>query len=65
MDLRESMWDSVKFFCEGLHIQLAAKLFCLETFMVRIRYVCLLTFNFITEVLLLASDIESFTHYLL
>ena len=33
MDLRESMRDSVKVFCEGLHIQLATKLFCLETFM--------------------------------
>ena len=48
MDLRESMWDSVKVFREGLLIQLSAKLFCLETFMVRIQYVCLLTFNFIT-----------------
>ena len=34
MDLREIMWDSVKVFHEGLHVQLAAKLFCLETFMV-------------------------------
>ena len=34
MDLRESMWDSVKVFCEGLHVQLAAKLFCLKIFMV-------------------------------
>ena len=30
MDLR----DSVNVFHEGLHVQLAAKLFCLETFMV-------------------------------
>ena len=34
MDLRESMWDSAKVFHEGLHVQLAAKLFCLENFMV-------------------------------
>ena len=34
MDLRESMWDSAKVFREGLHVQFAAKLFCLETFMV-------------------------------
>ena len=34
MDLRESMWDSVKVFCEDLLVQLATKLFCLETFMV-------------------------------
>ena len=40
MALRESMWDSVKVFREGLRIQLAVKLFCLETFMVRIQYVC-------------------------
>ena len=33
MDLRESMRDSVKVFCEGLRVQLV-KLFCLETFMV-------------------------------
>ena len=33
MDLRESMRDSTKFFREGLCVQLAAKLFCLETFM--------------------------------
>ena len=32
MDLSKSMRDSIKFFCEGLHVQLAAKLFCLETF---------------------------------
>ena len=32
MDLRESMWDSTKVLCEGLHVQLAAKLFCHETF---------------------------------
>ena len=34
MDLRESMRDSVKVFCKGLRVQLATKLFCLETFMV-------------------------------
>ena len=34
MDLRESLWDSAKFFCEGLRVQLATKLFYLETFMV-------------------------------
>ena len=44
MDLRESMWDTTKVFCEGLRIQLAAKFFCLETFMVygkhHIRVTC-------------------------
>ena len=34
MDLRESMWDSMKGFCEDLRVQLATKLFCLKTFMV-------------------------------
>ena len=33
MDLRESMWDSTKVFREDLRVQLAAKLFYLETFM--------------------------------
>ena len=28
MDLRESIWDSAKDFCEGLRVQLAEKLFC-------------------------------------
>ena len=32
MDLRESMWYSVKVFHEGLRVQLAAKLFCLRNF---------------------------------
>ena len=34
MDLRESMWDSAKVFYKVLHVQLAMKLLCLETFMV-------------------------------
>ena len=34
MDLRESMRGFAKVFCDGLLVQLAAKLFCLETFMV-------------------------------
>ena len=34
MDLRESMWDSEKVILQSLHVQLAAKLFCLETFKV-------------------------------
>ena len=34
MDLRGSMWDSAKVFCEALCMQLAANLFCLKTFMV-------------------------------
>ena len=33
MDLRESMRDSPKFFHQGLCVPLAAKLYCLETFM--------------------------------
>ena len=33
-NLRESMWDSRKFFCKGLRVQLAGKLICLETYMV-------------------------------
>ena len=53
MDLRESMWDSVKVFCEGLRVQLAATLSWYTVFL------DLLTFIFITEVLLLTSDIES------
>lgn len=32
MDLRESMWDSVKVFYKVLHLQLAAKCFCFKTF---------------------------------
>ena len=51
MDLRESMWDSVKVFREGPRVQLATKLSWYTVF--------LLTFNFITEVLLLTSVIES------
>ena len=47
------MWDSVKVFCEGLRVQLATKLSWYTVFL------DLLTFNFITEVLLLTSDIES------
>ena len=39
MDLRESMRDSAKVFREGLHVQLATKLFYLETFMVYSMYV--------------------------
>ena len=34
MDLKPSMWVSVKVFCKGLHVQLAAKLLCLKSFMV-------------------------------
>ena len=36
MDLRESMWDSMKVFREGLHIQLAAK----PSWFVYSTYVC-------------------------
>ena len=36
MDLRETMWDSTKVFCEDLCVQVVAKLFDLETFMVAI-----------------------------
>ena len=46
-DLRESIWDSAKFFREGLRVQLAAKLFCLKTFMVyacMCAHVCVLVF---------------------
>ena len=39
MDLRESTRDSVKVFHEGLHVQLAVKLFCLKTFMVYGSYI--------------------------
>ena len=41
MDLKESMWDFAKVFCEGLHVQLAAKLFCLENFMVYDIFNCI------------------------
>ena len=44
MDLRESMWDSVKVFREGLCVQLAAKLFFLKTFMVYGITMCVIIF---------------------